>query len=150
MLSFAQFKGVKVIVELGGGDGSITRGIIERMDADAKLLVFEISEPFCNNLRKQFPQKNVEIICDSAGNMDKYLPEEKADLILSSLPFSLIPKDSRMEIYEKTRSHLKPTGFFIQICYSYILKFQFAQYFKSIKTAFTLRNFPPAFIIICN
>ncbi|AWW32971.1 ribose ABC transporter permease [Echinicola strongylocentroti] len=150
MLSFADFKGAKVIVELGGGDGSITRGIIDRMDDDAVLFVFEISEAFCENLKRQFPQKNVHIICDSAASMDNYLNGEGADLILSSLPFSLIPKEARMEIYMKSRSNLKETGYFIQICYSYLLKFQFANYFQSIKTAFTLRNFPPAFIMICN
>src|SRR5690554_8085788 len=57
MLSFADFSGVKTIVELGGGDGSITRGIIERMDEDAVLLVFEISRAFCENLAEEFPQK---------------------------------------------------------------------------------------------
>lgn len=56
MLSFAEFKGAKVIVELGGGDGSITKGIIERMDKDATLYVFEISEHFCENLKKNLPQ----------------------------------------------------------------------------------------------
>ncbi|WP_200978552.1 class I SAM-dependent methyltransferase [Echinicola sp. 20G] len=150
MLSFADFEGAKIIVELGGGDGSITRGIINRMDKDAKLLVFEISKPFCENLKKEFPQDNVHIICDSAENMDRYLDGKSADLILSSLPFSLIPKESRNEIYKKTRSHLNQNGYFIQICYSYLLKFQFANHFQSIRTAFTLKNFPPAFIIICN
>ncbi len=150
MLSFANFKGAKTIIELGGGDGSITRGIIERMDDDAQLLVFEISRAFCDNLQKEFSHKNIQIICDSAENMDRYLNGKSADLIFSSLPFSLIPKESRTEIYKKTRTHLDSQGYFIQICYSYLLKFQFANYFKSIRTAFTLKNFPPAFIIICN
>ena len=56
MLSFADFTGAKTIVELGGGDGSITKGIVERMDQDAVLLVFEISKHFCDNLAKEFPQ----------------------------------------------------------------------------------------------
>ncbi|WP_215225685.1 class I SAM-dependent methyltransferase [Echinicola shivajiensis] len=149
MLSFANFKGAKIIIELGGGDGSITRGIINRMDNDATLIVFEISEAFCKNLKREFPQKNVHIINDSAENMDKYLEGKSADLIFSSLPFSLIPKESRNNIYSKTRSSLDKNGFFIQICYSYLLKFQFANYFNNIKTAFTLKNFPPAFILIC-
>ncbi|MFD2033790.1 class I SAM-dependent methyltransferase [Belliella marina] len=150
MLSFADFKGAKVLVELGGGDGSITKGIVERMDKDAKLLVFEISRNFCNNLEKMFPQKNVVIICDSAENMDKYLNGDKADFILSSLPFSLIPKDIRASIYRKSRESVSEKGKFIQICYSYLLKYQFADYFSHIKTSFTLKNFPPAFILICN
>ena len=150
MLSFADFTGAKTIVELGGGDGSITKGIIDRMDEDAVLLVFEISKHFCDNLAKEFPQHNIHIICDSAENLDKYLDGRSADLILSSLPFSLIPKESRTEIYRKSKSNLSDNGIFIQICYSYMLKFQFASHFNHIRTAFTLKNFPPAFIMICN
>ena len=150
MLSFANFSGAKTIVELGGGDGSITRGIVERMDKDAVLLVFEISRHFCDNLKEEFPQENVHIICDSAENLDKYLNGGTADLILSSLPFSLISKEARTEIYRKSSSNLSVNGTFIQICYSYLLKFQFAGHFKNIRTAFTLKNFPPAFIMICN
>src|SRR5690606_33833761 len=69
MLAFAAFSGAKTIVELGGGDGSITRGIVERMDRDAVLLVFETSTYFCDNLRQEFPQENVHILCDSAENL---------------------------------------------------------------------------------
>ncbi len=150
MLSFADFNGAKVIVEMGGGDGSITQGILDRMDGDATLLVFEISEHFCENLKKRFNEPNVEIICDSAENLDKYLNGRRADLILSSLPFSLIPQPSRNLIYQKSSQYLRPNGSFIQICYSYLLKFQFSGYFKEIKTTFTFKNFPPVFIMVCN
>jgi phospholipid N-methyltransferase len=150
MLSFVDFKGAKILVELGGGDGSITKGIVERMDSDGKLLVFEISRNFCDNLEKMFPQENVVIICDSAENLDKYLDQVKADFILSSLPFSLIPKPIRTQIYRKSKDSVTEEGKFIQICYSYLLKYQFADYFSEVKTSFTLKNFPPAFIMICN
>jgi len=150
MLSYADFTGVKTIVELGGGDGSITRGIIERMDPDAELYVFEISQAFCDALEKEFISKNIHIICDSASNIENYLAGGKADLILSSLPFSLIAREEREKIYEKTKTNLSVQGKFIQICYSYLLRFQFARYFQNIHTSFTLKNFPPAFIIICN
>jgi phospholipid N-methyltransferase len=149
MLSFADFKEAKILVELGGGDGSITRGIVERMDRGAELLVFEISRAFCDNLEREFPQENVKIICDSAEHLDKYLAGRHADLILSSLPLSLIPKEARNEIYRKSSQCLHPSGLLIQICYSYLLKFQYAPFFKQIKTTFTLKNFPPTLIMIC-
>jgi phospholipid N-methyltransferase len=149
MLSFADFQGVKTIVELGGGDGSITRGIVERMEADATLYVFEISEAFCDNLKIEFADKNVIVICDSAENIDLYLGSNQADLILSSLPFSLIPKEARNEIYRKSSTFLQKNGLFIQICYSYLLKYQFSKHFSDVKTAFTLKNFPPTFIMVC-
>jgi phospholipid N-methyltransferase len=150
MLSYADFKGAKLIVELGGGDGSITKGIVDRMEEDTVLLVFEISKAFCDNLEKEFPQENVKIICDSAENIDHYLNGEKADLILSSLPLSLINKESRDEIYKKSKAAINGEGKFIQICYSYLLKYQFANYFTDIKSHLTLKNFPPTFILVCH
>ena len=150
MLSYADFKGAKVIVELGGGDGSITRGIIKKMDVDAHLYVFEISQAFCNAMEKEFNSANIHIICDSASNIDLYLAGGKADLIFSSLPFSLIERHEREKICLASKTNLSVQGKFIQICYSYLLKFQFAKYFPNIHTSFTFKNFPPAFIIICN
>jgi phospholipid N-methyltransferase len=150
MLSHADFRGVKLIVELGGGDGSITRGIVERMDDDAELLVFEISRNFCDNLEKEFLQPNVRIICDSAENLHSYLQNRKAGLILSSLPFSLISKEVRDSIYRQSKDGLAAKGLFIQICYSYLLKFQFKKYFKTIRSSIMLKNFPPTFIMVCN
>jgi phospholipid N-methyltransferase len=150
MLSYADFKGVKLIVELGGGDGSITQGIVSRMDHDAVLLVFEISKNFCDNLKIQFPQANVHIICDSAENLDQYLKGQKAGLILSSLPFSLINKDSKVKIFQRTKEGLSTNGYFIQICYSYLLKSQFSEYFDQVKTRLMLKNFPPTFIMVCH
>lgn len=150
MLSYANFEGMKFIVELGGGDGSITKGIVERMDPDALLIVFEINKPFCEALEKQFPQDNVKIVCDSAENLDKYLNGQKVDIILSSLPLTLIKKDSREEIYKKSKAAINGQGKFIQICYSYLLKYQFAGYFGNIKSYLSVKNFPPTFILVCN
>jgi phospholipid N-methyltransferase len=149
MLSYADFHGAKLLVELGGGDGSITQGIVERMDPDAVLLVFEINRPFCDNLEKIFPQDNIRIICDSAENIDHYLEGKKANLILSSLPLTLIPKSSREEIYRKCKGNIVDNGKLIQICYSYLLKFQFGRYFEEIKSHLMFKNFPPTFILVC-
>lgn len=149
MLSYADFRGRKVLVELGGGDGSITQGIVDRMDTDAKLLVFEINKAFCENLKKKFPDPRVQIIADSAENIDLYLDGRKADLILSSLPLTLINKESREGIYRKSKASIQEDGKLIQICYSYPLKFQFARYFKNIQSHISMKNFPPTFILVC-
>ncbi|UZD23719.1 methyltransferase domain-containing protein [Algoriphagus halophytocola] len=149
MLSHAQLNGAKLIVELGGGDGSITQGIVERMDPDAELLVFEISKSFCDSMEKIFPQSNVRIINDSAENIHKYLDGKKADYILSSLPFSFIPQDVKDAILSSSKSALSQSGYFIQICYSYLLKNLFKKHFNKVSTSFTLKNLPPAFVMVC-
>ncbi|MDX5479353.1 MAG: ribose ABC transporter permease [Cyclobacteriaceae bacterium] len=150
MVSYADLKGAKTIVEFGGGDGSITSGIYANMDPDAELFVFEINKSFCENLSKDFPYSNVKIICDSAENLDHYLQDKKASYIFSSLPLTLIHRTSREKIYQRSSSSLDEKGKFIQICYSYFLKFHFRRYFKQVRTIFTLKNFPPIFIMICN
>jgi len=150
MLSHADFSKAKIIVELGGGDGSISQGIVDRMAPGAKLYVFEIHKSFCISMEKLFPQENVIIINDSAANINQYLNGEKVDYVLSSLPFSLISPDVKDQILAASKSALNPSGFFIQICYSYLLKNLFKKHFGKVKTSFTLKNLPPAFVMVCN
>ncbi|MGM0946238.1 MAG: class I SAM-dependent methyltransferase [Bacteroidota bacterium] len=149
MISQSDLSKANLIVEMGGGDGSITQGIIDAMNPNAKLLVFEINASFCESMKKQFPQENVMIINDSAGNLDKYLEGEKADYIFSSLPFSLISKEATDEILKKSNLALSQSGAFIQICYSYLLKSLFKRYFSQVNASFTLKNLPPAFVMVC-
>ncbi|WP_111670077.1 class I SAM-dependent methyltransferase [Algoriphagus litoralis] len=149
MLSYSDIKHAELIVELGGGDGSITQGIIDRMSPTAELLVFEINRSFCDAMEKQFPMANVRIICDSAEKLDHYLLGRKADYVLSSLPFSLITKEATDQILKQTKNSLSEKGKFIQICYSYLLKKLFAKYFSHIEAKFTMRNLPPAFVMVC-
>lgn len=149
MLSHADFKGAKLIIELGGGDGSITKGIVNNLDPDTELLVFEISKSFCRSMEKQFPQKNVRIINDSAENIGEYLLGRKADYILSSLPFSFFAPEVRDQILTQSKTALTPSGSFIQGCYSYLLKNMFKKHFELVNTSFTLKNIPPAFVMVC-
>lgn len=150
MLSYTDIQKAELIIELGGGDGSITQGIIDRMSPTAKLLVFEINRSFCDAMEKQFPLDNVTIICDSAENIDHYLKGRKADYVLSSLPFSLITKEATDQILLQSKNALNEKGKFIQICYSYLLKKLFSKYFSHIEAKFTMRNLPPAFVMVCH
>lgn len=149
MVAQADLSKAKVLVEMGGGDGSITQGIINRMNPDAELLVFEINSSFCEAMRKQFPQSNIRIINDSAGNLDQYLDGKGVDYIFSSLPFSFLSKEVTDEILSQSKKALGSGGVFIQICYSYLLKTLFKKYFNQVQASFTLKNLPPAFVMVC-
>lgn len=149
MISQADLSESKLIVEMGGGDGSITQGIFNRMRPDAELLVFEINPSFCEAMKKQFPQENIRIINDSAGNLDKYLDGRKVDFIFSSLPFSFLSKEVTDEILSQSKNALSQGGAFIQICYSYLLKKLFQKYFGKVQASFTIKNLPPAFVMVC-
>jgi phospholipid N-methyltransferase len=150
MLNHVDFKGAKLIIELGGGDGSITKGIVDKLDPDTELLVFEISKSFCKSMEIQFPHKNVRIINDSAENIGQYLMGRKADYVVSSLPLSIIAPEVRDEILSQSKTALTASGFFIQGCYSYLLKNLFKKHFERVNTSFTLKNLPPAFVMVCS
>ena len=150
MLTHVDFKDAKLIIELGGGDGSITKGIVSKLDPGTELLVFEISKSFCESMEKQFPQKNVRIINDSAENIGLYLEGRKADYVLSSLPFSFFDPELKDQILSQSKAALKEQGSFIQGCYSYLLKNLFKKHFGNVNTSFTLKNIPPAFVMVCS
>jgi phospholipid N-methyltransferase len=150
MLSYTDIEHSSLIVELGGGDGAITQGVVDRLPAGAELLVFEINESFCNSLKKQFARPNVRIICDSAENLDKYLGQRKPDYIVSSLPFIILPKEVTDTILKKSKESLAPTGKMIIMTYSFHLKALFKRFFEHLEVKFTFRNLPPAFVMICH
>ncbi len=149
ILANVNFKDAKLIIELGGGDGSITKGIVDKLEPGTELLVFEISKSFCNSMEELFPQENVKIINDSAENIYKYLDGRKADYVVSSLPFSFFTPELRDQIISQSKTALTTSGFFIQGCYSYLLKNQFKKHFQNVNTSFTLKNLPPAFVMVC-
>ena len=150
MLTYTDIEHAKLVVELGGGDGSISQGIIERLSPDGELLIFEINRSFCDSMKRQFPQSNIKIICDSAENIEKYLDGRKADYIVSSLPFIILPKEVTDKILTTSRDSLSPKGKMVIMTYSFHLKKLFKKFFTHLEVKFTFRNLPPAFVMICH
>lgn len=149
MVSQVDFQEARLLIEFGGGDGSITRGIINRMHPDAELLVFEINSSFCKEMEKEFDQANVRIINASASQLPTYIGDQKVDFIFSSLPFSILSKEVCTEIFSVSKKSLKSGGAWIQISYSYFMKQRLKKYFEQVSVSGTLKNFPPAFVMLC-
>lgn len=149
MLSYTDLSNAEIVVELGGGDGSITQGIVDKMSPNSELLVFEINKSFCESMEKLFPQENVKIINDSAENVNKYLNGKNADYVISSLPLNIFSVKLKDEILSQTKLALTQSGFYIQISYSYFIINLFKKHFDHVNTSFTLKNLPPAFVMIC-
>jgi phospholipid N-methyltransferase len=150
MLSCTDIEQAKLVVELGGGDGSISQEIGKRLSPEGELLVFEINPSFCKSMKRQFTQPNIQIICDSAENLGKYLHGRKADYVVSSLPFILLPKDVTDRILAASRDALAVNGKMVIMTYSFHLKKLFKKFFTQVEIKFTLRNLPPAFVMICH
>lgn len=153
MLKNVDFKNSNVIVEYGPGTGVFTRRIIEEMNPDAKLYVFELHEPFYIKLQKEFENDDrVQIIYDSAVNVRKYLEADKnehADVIISSLPLTNFDQKLTMRILKSAEMALKHEGQYIQFQYSLNARKLLVKIFSSISIQFTANNLPPAFVYTC-
>ncbi|MCB0515124.1 MAG: methyltransferase domain-containing protein [Chitinophagales bacterium] len=153
MLKNIDFSQVSCIVELGAGDGCITRNILQKLPPNAKLIAFEINEKFCAVLEKIVAQDpRLILVKDSAENIEQYLEKyevEKIDYVVSALPLALLPDNVLKNILAVVKNLLPQTGAFIQIQYSLLSYKMLKSFFNSIDIQFVARNIPPALIYQC-
>ncbi len=151
MVSYLDFENADVIVELGAGDGVITKHILKKMKPNTKLIVFEVLEQFCDKLR-EIDDDRLIVVQDSAENLPKYLKEngfEKAHDVLSAIPFVVLEDDLAEKILKTVRDNMRKDGILVQLHYSTLAKKIYEKVFKSVKVQFFPMNIPPAFIHLC-
>jgi phospholipid N-methyltransferase len=140
---------IKIIIELGAGDGAITKEILRQLRPDAVLMVFEVNEQFCTNL-KELHDARMIIIQDSAEKMPHYLQLhgiEHVDAIVSALPFAIIPDEITKSILSACKKILVRGGDFVQIHYSLSRKKMYESIFGKVKVDVSFLNLPPLFIL---
>lgn len=139
----------KYIVELGAGDGVLTKRILDKMPSDCKLIAFEINDKFIE-LLNQIDDERLIVAGDTAENLPQYMKRheiEQIDIIYSAIPFSVIPDKTAREIVNISKSCMKNSGEYLQIHYSLIEKKMYSDIFGNVKVYFQPFNFPPAFIL---
>jgi phospholipid N-methyltransferase len=152
MLKPIHFDNARCIVEFGPGTGVFTYKLLEKMRPDSKLLTFEINPAFHEELMS-IQDSRLIVINDSAEKIDHYLTlhqQEKADYIVSSLPFAMIPDAVVDNILANSFEALSPKGKFIQFQYSLNALSKLKAIYSKVKINFTFLNLPPAFIFICS
>lgn len=150
MLENIDFNNDKLIVELGPGNGVFTDLLLKKIAPDARLIVLELNNEFYETLSDRITDPRVQVVHDSAENIEKYLPEgEKVDCVISSLPLMVLPETVRVNIVNISNSILKSKGLYMQFQYSLQSKKLLKSIFSTVSVKFTLQNFPPAFVYTC-
>lgn len=145
------FSRARILVELGGGTGAITREILARMHPEAQLLVFETNPVFVKILI-HIGDSRMEVIDESAEHLLTNLETRnmrEIDYVISTLPIALMLKSTKKKIYDAIIRVLRPDGRYIQIQYSLLSRKELKDYFPTVTIDFTPWNIPPAFIYIC-
>lgn len=151
MLAPIDFSKAKVIVELGGGNGCITKAILDKMQDNAQLLSFEVNPKFVDLLTK-IKDERLHVIADSAEKIPEYLAKynaKEANYIVSGLPLAIFPKELNASIMQVILNTLSVEGTYTQFQYSLASYGMLKKQFASVERDFTPLNIPPAFVYIC-
>lgn len=136
----------QIVVEFGVGPGNITRGILKRMHPESRLIGFEIETDFLNDLKK-IDDPRFRLVNDSAELLDEYLQADHVDVIISSLPLTILPKNIFSGIMEGAVRNMNEDSVFCQVLYSNQTK-KFLRYFSRVETEKAF-NVPMATIHRC-
>ena len=148
------FEKSNVIIEYGPGTGTFTEELIRLKSKNCKLVLFELNLTFFTILNNKYGHLvNVYIYNESAEKVVEILAELKikhVDVIVSSLPLAVIESKIVDKLLINSHNLLSNDGKFIQYQYSLKSKTKLKHIFSKVKTGFTIRNIPPAFIYECS
>jgi len=138
----------RLVVELGGGTGSITRALLAAGLAPEKLIVVERDERLYRLLAERFPGLRV-LRGDAAQLVSLLRPLGIASVsaIVSSLPLLSMPKRLRHRIVQQSFALLGERGSLVQFTYGIASPLPAREFAVAGRvTARVWRNFPPAFV----
>ncbi len=138
------------IIELGTGTGVITSEILKHMQAGTAFAAYEINaEFFAQTLERIHADDRCLLLMESAEYLRPRHSPGTVDVVVSSLPLSIIPDATREAILLEIYSVLREGGTFIQYQYAPTRFRMINKLYSKVRLNYTLRNIPPAFISIC-
>jgi phospholipid N-methyltransferase len=150
MLDMADIPGADLVVELGAGTGVQTGEILARLAPGARLISVEIDPHLSSLLAERYTDPRLQVVTDSAENVDAYLHGERADVLVSALPFTSLDQALRRRILDALPGMLAPSGVMVLIQYSPLLMNELRRRFRSVRWRVTPWNVPPAFLFACS
>ncbi|MFH0890756.1 MAG: methyltransferase domain-containing protein [Candidatus Liptonbacteria bacterium] len=138
-----------LIVEYGPGEGIMTKALLSKLSPQGKLVAIESNKEFAG-IMGDMQDPRLEVIHGTATEADSMLANlPRADLIISSIPFSFLSPPEREKIISDAKEFLKPGGRLIVFHqYSLLTLKTIKKHFGAVSILFEPRNILPCFIII--
>lgn len=146
VLGFVDWRECDVFVEYGPGVGTFCAPVLARMKSDAILVVIDTNPLFIDYLKATISDGRFFPVLGSAENVEDILAAigaNKADYVISGLPFSTLPTGVGPAIMAATKRVLRTGGAFIVYQYTRSARHTMAQEFDQIDDAFEFWNVPP-------
>lgn len=136
------------VVELGGGTGAISQGLIDRGIPRDRLVVIELDTSLHGFLKERLP--GCHVIQGDATRLDEILKHHgvgEVGTVISGLPMVGMPFDFHKAIIGQGFRNVRPGGFMLQYSYSPVAPIPAAKLGVEAKIArFVPLNVPPAFV----
>jgi phospholipid N-methyltransferase len=139
------------IVELGPGTGVFTRELLGRLTADGALLALDTNADFVQRLRQELPDRRLRVVQASAEAVQAQVAAqnwESADVVISGIPYTLLPRATTAAIVRASHRVLAPGGLFVAYQYSPYLRPFLRGTFGSCRLKLVVRNLPPAVVFV--
>jgi phospholipid N-methyltransferase len=149
MLDLARFDDARVVVEFGAGTGVYTEAVLARLRPDARLLAFELDPSLAAGMRERLDDPRLEVLGESAEHVERHLGGERADVLISAIPFTSVPAEAREKILSAAQRVLAPEGLMLVLQYSPFIQSELQRRFASVTRTISPLNVPPAFLFAC-
>jgi phospholipid N-methyltransferase len=139
----------KLFVEYGPGVGNFCKPVLDRLPRDGEMVVIDTNPLFIDYLKRTINDSRFHAVLGSAEHVEEIirsLGHEKADYVLSGLPFSTLPPGVAPAIAAATHRVVRPGGCFITYQFSTVAKNYTARHFSRIETGLALWNIPPCYL----
>jgi phospholipid N-methyltransferase len=153
LLSFIDWEKVGVVVEYGPGVGTVTAEILKRIPSSAVLVVIELNPEFARMLKAQIRDPRLRVVHGSATDVHRILESqelERADCIISGIPFTGMPESVRDHVLLESRRALDPEGVLLVYQFTRTVLPHLKSVFRNVEEDFNLLNILPARIFYCS
>lgn len=149
VLSAVDWDNTKLFVEYGPGVGTFCQPVLDRLRRDGTLLVIDLNPDFIEYLQHTITDSRFVAVHGSAADVEEIVRahgHEKADYVISGLPFSTLPPGVGPAIASATYRVLRKGGAFLVYQFTPRAGDFMAQFFNRIDKGLEWINVPPCFL----
>jgi phospholipid N-methyltransferase len=149
MLGPVKWDECKLFVEYGPGVGTFCRPVLDRLPRGGELLVIDTNPLFIDYLKKTIRDSRFHAVLGSAEDVEaivRSIGHEKADYVLSGLPFSTLPDGVGPAIAAATYRVVRSGGAFLTYQFRATARDFTARHFEQVDTGFAWLNIPPCLL----
>ncbi|RZI54361.1 MAG: methyltransferase domain-containing protein [Pseudomonas sp.] len=146
MLAPLPWHRIGVLIEYGPGTGRFTFEALKRMRSDAALLAIETGEGFVEALRSNCDDRRLIVVRGTAKDVNRHLAEQgldRADCILTGLPFSTLEKQEAKTIMRESARALTSSGVLAAYQMRSTIRPLLSRHFGKLRSSYELWNIPP-------